>query len=60
MIKRSKKDYLTDKLNNFYQTECTAKTFNKFFSSIRSKLAIEIKKPKMKYQLPKANTLPYF
>ena len=54
-------DYLTDNLNNIYQTEYIAETFNKFLSCIGSKLTKEIKKPKMKYKLPKANIhLPYF
>ena len=54
MIKR------TDNLNNIYQTEYIAEIFNKFFSSIGSKLAKEIKTPKMKYKLPKANTSTIF
>ena len=35
-------DYLTENQNNISQTECIAESFNKFFSSIGSKLPKEI------------------
>ena len=53
-------DYLNENQNNIPQTECIAESFNKFFSSIGSKLAKEIKKPKIKYKLPEANPSTIF
>ena len=57
---KNKNDKKIDYQNNISQTECIAESFNKFFSSISSKLAKEIKKPKIKYKLPEANTSTIF